>query len=240
MNKFDYNFHIDYSKVDNSACLGLDSVYDLFQISLTEFFKTINFDNFTMKEKFDSAWVIVRSNLHINRLPLWGENITSKSYFIKISPLKVDTESAYYDKDGKLLFVVCDELCAINLVKRRLIKLTDIGFKDFDVFDSLLQDYGKCDTNDLNEVETIKVRYRDIDATNHTNNVSYIRYIINNLDKEFFDNNKIEDVNLHYIKESLLGDSLSLCNKVSDNNIDYALKKDGTTIFTMNIKYTKL
>lgn len=233
------DFYIDYSRVDNSVNLSIDNIFQFGQISVTEFFKTFDYDNLNMKNKYDAAWVLIKACSHINNLPTWNQNIHSKTYLTNIGKLDVDVETSFYDDNDNLLFAIKDKMCAINLNTRRIIKLQDIGFMDFDTYPCIINNYDNKIDNDLTFDENIKVRYLDIDATNHINNVSYVKYIVNNLDKSFFDNKKIININLHYLKEALLHDNLSLYKKDENNIIYYALKKDDVIIFNAKIEYTK-
>ena len=162
-NYLDYKFHIDYSKVDNTVYLSFDSIFDITQIAITEFFKTIGFDNLTMKNKYDSAWVITKTKLKINKLPYWGENIKTKTYITNIKPVKADVETAFYDMNDNLIMVIKDEMCVIDLNIRKIRKLKDFSFDEQETKESIISEsYEPIDTTDLELYDNIKVKFCDM------------------------------------------------------------------------------
>lgn len=235
---FRYDFHIDYSRVDNLARLSLDSIFDFTQIAITEYFKSINFDNLTMKNKYNYAWVISKTKLKINSIPMWGENIYSKIFISNIRPVKTDIETIFYDLDGNELIVIKDEMCIISLDSRKVVKLSEIGFDKIEVFNTVLDSpYESIDMNNLVKYDNIKVKYCDIDCTNHTNNVSYIRFIMNSLGIEFFNNYKIVNMDLRYLNESRINESLDIYKSNNNNTLDILIKREDTNIFSLKLTY---
>jgi len=235
---FRYDFHIDYSRVDNLARLSLDSIFDFTQIAITEYFKSINFDNLTMKNKYNYAWVISKTKLKINSIPMWGENIYSKIFISNIRPVKTDIETIFYDLDGNELIVIKDEMCIISLDSRKVVKLSEIGFDKIEVFNTVLDSpYESIDMTNLEKFDNIKVKYCDIDCTNHTNNVSYIRFIMNSLGIEFFNNYKIVNMDLRYLNESRINESLDIYKSNNNNTLDILIKREDTNIFSLKLTY---
>ena len=238
MEKFKYNFHIDYSRVDNLAQLGLDSIFDFTQIAITEYFKSIGYDNLTMKNKYNYAWVITKTKLIINSIPMWGSNIYTKTFVSNIRPVKTDIETNFYDLDDNLIMSIKDEMCIINLESRKIVKLSDVGFDKIDVLDTSIDTpYLNIDFDNLVKVDTFKVKFCDIDCTNHTNNVSYIRFIMNSLGMQFLNNNDIISMDLKYINESRIDEELDIYQKNNDNILDILIKKGDLNIFSMKIEY---
>jgi medium-chain acyl-[acyl-carrier-protein] hydrolase len=235
---FRYDFHIDYSRVDNLARLSLDSIFDFTQIAITEYFKSINFDNLTMKNKYNYAWVISKTKLKINSIPMWGENVYSKIFISNIRPVKTDVETIFYDLDGNELIVIKDEMCIISLDSRKVVKLSEIGFDKIEVSNSVLDSpYESIDMTNLEKFDNIKVKYCDIDCTNHTNNVSYIRFIMNSLGIEFFNNYKIVNMDLRYLNESRINESLDIYKSNNNNTLDILIKREDTNIFSLKLTY---
>lgn len=237
-NYLDYKFHIDYSKVDNTVFLSFDSIFDMQQIAITEFFKTIDFDNLTMKNKYNCAWVITKTKLKINKLPYWGNDIKTKTYITNIKPVKTDVETAIYDMDDNLLMVIKDEMCVIDLDLRKIRRLKDFSFTEQPLSESIFNDaYEAIDESNLELFDNVKVKFCDIDCTNHTNNVSYLRFIMNSLGKDFFNNVNIKMVDMHYKHESLIDEKLDIYKSDKNNIVDILIKRNDDPIFSIKIQY---
>ena len=91
--------------------------------------------------------------------------------------------------------------------------------------------------NDL--VYKQKVFLTDIDYSRHTNNVSYVKFIINTLSSEFIDKYIIIDFEIHYINESKEGQILSIYKQEKEDSMEFFIKKDEREIVRANLIYNK-
>ena len=235
---YNYNFHVECSRVDNTANLSFDGIFDIIQIAGTEFLAINRYDNINMKKKYDSAWVITKAKVKINKLPSWGSELKLKSYVVGMKSAKIDIEVCAYDDKDNLLFVAIDEYCPIDLRTRRIKRIREIEFDDIKVHDSILgPGYNIISFNNPILKDKFKVKFCDIDFTNHTNNVSYIRFIMNYLSRDFFNNNDVINVDIHYLNESLLNDELSIYEERIDNKINLLIKKEDINVFSIRMEY---
>ena len=238
MDKFRYDFYVDYSRVDNLARLSLDSIFQFTQIAITEYFKSLGFDNRTMKIKYNYAWVFTKTKAHIESIPYWDSNIYAKCYVTNIKPVKTDVEVVFYDLNDNILFMVKDEMCVIDLESRKIKKLSDFGFDKTETNESIIDGtYEMVDPANMIKFDDFKVKFCDIDCTNHTNNVSYIRFIMNSLGAEFLNNKKITDLNFKYHKESRINEYLEVYKNETKDMIDILIKRDNDDIFSIKINY---
>ena len=238
MDKFRYDFYVDYSRVDNLARLSLDSIFQFTQIAVTEYFKTLGFDNRTMKIKYNYAWVFTKTKAIINSIPYWDSNIYAKCYVTNIKPVKADIEVVFYDLDNNILFAIKDEMCVIDLEDRKIKKLSDFGFDKVNTYESIINgSYEAIDTANLVKYDSLKVKFCDIDCTNHVNNVSYIRFIMNSLGMEFLNNNNITSMDFKYHKESRINEELELYKSICDKTLNILIKRNTDDIFSIKIEY---
>jgi len=232
-----YNCHIDASMVDNHAYLRMDGIFNILQTMLTEYLKQYKADNISIKNNFNAAWLITKVLVKINKMPLWGTNITVKSYVVQKKSAKIILETIAKDKDENILFVAHDEMCPINLEKRRIIRLTDIEFDPILLESNYLDNFEIIATDNLELSDSFNVKYIDIDFTNHTNNVSYIRYIINDLGLDFFEKYNITKIDVRYLAESRINDKLSILKNDNGNNVTLLIKNDDKDVFLIKIDY---
>ncbi len=237
---FNYNYHVDSSRVDMDAMLGMDSIFSILELMVTEYLADNNSDNVTIRAKCNAAWVITKARVKIYGLAKWGEDLDVKSFLTNKRSAKIDLETVIRDKSGNILVVAKDEMAPINLETRRIVRLSDIGF-DADVYPTNIDlGYNKVDNSNMKLKEKLFVRFKDIDYTKHTNNVSYIRYIMNVLDIDFFTNNQVLNIDVHYLAESKLNDELDIYRRDDDsNNVSFLIKRDEQEIFFIHINYEK-
>ena len=232
-----YNCHIDASMVDNHAYLRMDGIFNILQTMLTEYLKQYKADNISIKNNFNAAWLITKVLVKINKMPLWGSNITVKSYVVQKKSAKIILETIAKDKADNILFVAHDEMCPINLEKRRILRLTDIEFDPILLESNYLDNFEIIATDNLELSDSFNVKYIDIDFTNHTNNVSYIRYIINDLGLDFFEKYNITKIDVRYLAESRINDKLSIYKNDNGNNVILLIKNDEKEVFLIKVDY---
>ena len=74
----------------------------------------------------------------------------------------------------------------------------------------------------------------------HTNNVSYVRFIMNMINSEILNNNIITDFEINYINESKEGQLLDIYRKDYEDKIDFLIKFEETELVRARIKLKEL
>lgn len=227
---------------DHNAKLSLPSFFDIVQVMATEFLSKYEFDNISVKRKYNCAWVISKALAKIFRMPNWDEKVICETYFIQISGVKVCIETKMITENNEVLAIAHDEFCVIDLEKRRICRLKDIHFEGFEVYDPYLNyEFSSIDISMSSDESNnhVHVNYCDIDFSLHTNNVSYVRYIINDLGYNFIKENTIDLFEIHYLKESRIGDELLVHGKIDEGLSTYHIDKSGVTICKALIHFQK-
>ena len=107
------------------------------------------------------------------------------------------------------MFSIRQETCVIDLDTRKIRKIETVDYpEDMEAEEAIFNDPYQVLKDEFSEddyVYTQKVYSSDIDYSRHTNNVSYVRYLINTLPCKFFENNRVTDVEIHYIAETKEG-----------------------------------
>ena len=231
--KYDYKkeFTLHYSEIDSSAHFSLVSSLNYIQNMSTEYFATMGTDNFTLSTKNNAVWVITKTKIKFIKRPVWKDKIFVRIYSVKVSAIRYNVEISFENESGELLVISKQEYCAMDIESRRARKISTINFpNDLEVeSEKYPDDYRKLrDEFAENEFSYCqKVLSQDIDFSKHTNNVAYVRYLMNIFSCNFLEKNAIKDFEIHYISESKEGQNLDIYNKkISEKEIEF-LMKDG-------------
>lgn len=240
--KYEYNenHEIKYSETDSNLKLSLVSSMNLAQDMMTKYFGKIKSDNVTNKTKFNAIWVVTKTKVHFEKIPEWNEKIESISHNIDSKKVRILLETEFKMKENPA-FVVIHECCPIDVTTRKIRRLDSISYpENLEIADATYSTtFAKLSSNFTGEdfVKKITVQPTDIDYNNHTNNVSYVRFIMNCFKTDFWDNKHIEEFEINYINESREGEELSIYIKeISKNIIDILIKKDDKEIVKARIK----
>ena len=242
-NKYKRKFFIGYTNCDRKISLSLLDSFYLIQDMMTEYFGFLKSDNIILKRENNSIWVLTKTKVHFNNLPVWRDVVEGTVFTTNIKPIRVGTETQFKDKDDNILFYANQETCAIDLDNRKIKKISTVNYpKDLQIIEGINKEkYLKLNdefTIDDKVSEQI-VHSTDIDFSYHTNNVAYIRFILNSLGSEFLDNCKVTDFEIHYINETKEGQKLEIYRKLRDTDVNFLIKENGREIVRANLKYKK-
>ncbi len=242
-NKYKRKFFIGYTNCDRKISLSLLDSFYLIQDMMTEYFGFLKSDNIILKRENNALWVLTKTKVHFNNLPVWRDVVEGTVFTTNIKPIRVGTETQFKDKDNNILFYANQETCAIDLDDRKIKKISTVNYpKDLEIIEGINKEkYLKLNdefTIDDKVSEQI-VHSTDIDFSHHTNNVSYIRFILNSLSSEFLDNCKVTDFEIHYINETKEGQKLEIYRKLKDTDVDFLIKENDREIVRANLKYKR-
>ena len=239
-NEYKRKFFIGYSNCDRKVNLSvLNSLY-LIQDMMTEYFGFLKSDNIILKSENNA---IAKTKVHFNKYPKWRDLIEGTVFTTGIKPIRVETEAQFKDKDNNVLFYANQETCVIDLTDRKIRKINTVNYPTgVQIKEGINKEkYLRLNTEftEADKVYEQKIHSTDIDFSYHTNNVSYVKYILNSLNSDFIDSHKITDFEIHYINESKEGQKLSIYKKIKDNEIEFLIKEENREIARANLKYIK-
>lgn len=242
-NEYKRKFFIGYSNCDRKVNLSvLNSLY-LIQDMMTEYFGFLKSDNIILKSENNAIWVLAKTKVHFNKYPKWRDLIEGTVFTTGIKPIRVKTEAQFKDKDNNVLFYANQETCVIDLTDRKIRKINTVNYPTgVQIKEGINKEkYLRLNTEftEADKVYEQKIHSTDIDFSYHTNNVSYVKYILNSLNSDFIDSHKITDFEIHYINESKEGQKLSIYKKIKDNEIEFLIKEENREIARANLKYIK-
>lgn len=242
-NEYKRQFFIGYSDCDRKINLSvLNSLY-LIQDMMTEYFGFLKSDNIILKKENNAIWVLTKTKVHFNKYPTWRDVIEGTVFTTGIKPIRLETETQFQDKDKNILFYANQEICVIDLTDRKIRKINTVNYPTgVQIKEGINKEkYLRLNTEftEADKVYEQKIHSTDIDFSYHTNNVSYVKYILNSLNSDFIDSHKITDFEVHYINESKEGQKLSIYKKIKDNEIEFLIKEENREIARANLKYIK-
>lgn len=239
------DYTVTYTDVDLKAQLSLISCLELAQNMVTDYFGSFQNDNLTLTNKYNAVWVYSKTKVHFWKKPIWRDELNIRTVASKIKPIRINLETVFNDKNKENLFTVIQETCVIDLDKRKAKKLNSINYPldmemEMPIFNDDFQKINESfEKNDF--VYEQKLFSSDIDYSKHTNNVVYIRLIMNSLENEFLNKINITDFEIHYLNESKEGEILKIYKKEKNSEIDFLIKdeKESKEIVRANLKYMK-
>ena len=161
------------------------------------------------------------------------DEIILKTSVSDTSKIRVNLNNNIYDKDGVCIEGI-QELCPIDSNTRKLRTVDSTLFPaDIELVEKLSDiDYTKFnfDINEFILAKTVEINLSNVDFYMHTNNVEYVRFCLSVLEPKLFESKEIDTFEIHYIRESVVGDNIDIYVSQNGNVIDYILVNNDEVI----------
>ena len=197
-----------------------------------EFFDTFGCSNRTAIREHGAFWVFTKNRLQMLAPLRWNEVYRAQCSFTKISTASVVTDTVIYADNGVIAAYSRTEACAIDLKTQRIKALKDVGFPVGEKTAAPISGYefervgfdcdiiaGRC-----------VVPSTSIDTGRHTNNVEYVRFILNTISCDEEESFPVEGFEIRYLRQSHEGDSLDIFR--SKDGERFVIKNGGETTAT--------
>ncbi len=226
---FNKKIKINYSDLDFKGQLKALSILNFLQDSACVHASELGISGFELLKK-NFAWVILKYQIKIIRLPMWNDEIFIKTWRI---PCKNLYELRYFnikDKNGTDIINAAGTWIMVKKESCRPVRLSrflsDIMFEEKDENLKLPFDKSYFQDKELKLPETIhcelpfKVRMHNIDLNQHVNNSIYVEWAMETIPQEFPGLYRPEKIDVSFHKAAVYGDSILSKTEVLKNSVN--------------------
>lgn len=223
--------------IDAGTNLSVIGAFHLAENGVTELMSELKIDGITAKKLYDAFWVFTKNRIKFLKPIPWGERFTVESFITSYSLVKLYIETAIKDSHGEIAAYSKAELCALDLQTGKIRKTSTVGMDDGFVKETPLIElnFTKFTDGDLKQVDSVKVRSTNIDFSRHTNNVEYLRFLLNAYSVDELLKNPVKEIEVNYVNQSYENDELQIYKSANGNQDILTVKKADTTIIKCEI-----
>ncbi len=229
------NHLITISEVDSNYNLRLDNMFNYFQDATTLHSYELKVDRESMIKDSNAFWVLSKIRLVFNKLPIWNEEITIKTYPTTVSPIRFFREFSITNTNGAK--IDCNsEWCVLDATTNAIRRSNSINYPvemehlpanpEIPAFCKIKEQVAKEDF-----AYTYKVYLTDIDCNKHTNNVAYVKMALNAFDVEEYQNLNVLGFEINFLSQSYINDEVDIYKKQVDGGYYVEGKIQDKTIF---------
>lgn len=231
--------YVTGSMCDGKLQLSILAADEIVENAVTELMGDLGIDGIVAKEKYKAMWVIVKNKFCFVRRPAWREEFTVYSYISKHSTVKLNLDTLVKDKNGELLFKSRIELAAIDLENGKIRKADTVGFTEDmeNPVETEGLEFARFPKEIGDLAESVIVRSTSLDYCYHTNNIEYVRFMLNTYGIEQFKNHEPEILEIHYGNQSFEGEKLDINKLTTEDGDLFSITRDGSLITSCLIKW---
>jgi len=223
--------------VDPYFDLKMSALLQILQDVATEHAELLNIGKANTIDK-NMYWVITRYSLTIHQMPKYLQDIVVETYPGDDMKFIFPRYFNIKDEEENLLITISSSWCVLSKDTHRV---------SLNPFDGRVME-GEHTPNEeplptkisvpenLEKVDSRKVRYNDIDLNSHLNNTRYAEFLIDLHDMDFYKDHQISHMEVNFNKEAMLNDRINFYS--NNGNPEYLSGRvNDVEIFNAVIKY---
>lgn len=189
--------------------------------------------SFSDMQAHDQAWVLSKMRIEINRLPKWKDKVTIKTWINSLENSRSTRCLELYIGDEKM--VGCETFWAVFNTNTRRPENLALPHEHFEIYSDIKAvETGFSKINIAQEFELIQqrvVQLSDLDIVNHANNVKYLEWCLNTMDRKFILKQHIKGFEMNFLKELNWNDEVI----ISKNETTFTITKEDKICFALEI-----
>lgn len=203
---------IPASICDTNVKLSVKGAFDLVQDYLTEMLSELHIDGVSLRKKYGCVWIFTRNKIQIDRAPDWKEHCIVESYISSAKGAKMTVDTVLKDSEGKICVYSRVEMCAMDLATQRIKRVRDVGITADTYVEAPEREieFSRLKHEGLKDIAALTVQSGDIDFIQHTNNVSYVRFVMNTYTVRELNERPVREIEVRYASQTHEGDALTI------------------------------
>lgn len=227
---------LNASMVASNESLSIIGAFQIIEDAVTECMGELKIDGITVKREYNAFWVFVKTRAEFFKKLGWGDEYTVCAFLSSKSLAKLYADVEVRDKSGDRVLYARVELCVLDIATQRIKKIAAVGVDESMLTPATAEiTFGKFDDILLSPVEQVKVRSTNIDHSHHTNNLEYLRFIMNTYSVDETEAKTVREVEVVYASQSYENDVLDVLKAQSDGRDFIVLQKAGKPVIKCEI-----
>ncbi|MBN2313139.1 MAG: hypothetical protein JXM79_04375 [Sedimentisphaerales bacterium] len=197
---------------------------------------------FERLREINSYWVLSNFRMEIARLPMWGDELTIRTWPSGSGRVIASREFIGVDRESRELFRAGSEWMVLDKLKNRPKNLFKLDWDIPKIGEKVLSEgLARLQRReDYQKVGHVCVPYSSIDMNGHVNNTEYVRWGFDALRRTFKSERDVRCVQVSYLSEVFEGDELDVLIS-SDANDPFSIlgrKSDADTdVYLMEVSF---
>lgn len=215
---FEKDYKVSYFEVDYTMQAKPHRLVGIFQDLAVAHSDAAGFD-LEWFDQNDKGWIITGWHVVVNKRPMEGQKLRIATWTRRHKRVQADRTFEAKDEDGNVVFYAESRWFLMDRVRRKPTRIPENFMEGYGLWEDGMdpkysapliegETYGAIDLEDfkfLGDREFVVTR-RDTDTNNHTNNITYIEWAMDDIEDELYLDYEIKDIKVNYDLECKKGD----------------------------------
>lgn len=230
---------------DPSGRMSLLGALTLVEDVVVDTLDKMEINGFKMRKQFGAVLVFSKNHVKFLQPLRWKEKVTVSCFISAKSVARLNVDVCVKNQHGEIALYARTEVCAVDVESARIRRLDAVSIGEkIRVYAPLVEMEWQAVDPAEQLVDTVTVRTANIDYAGHTNNVEYIRLLLNTFTlDEWRGGIATKELQVAYLNQSFLGDKLDIfATNREDKNTSmheriYTIKKAEQDVLRCAIKW---
>ncbi|MCL2245954.1 MAG: thioesterase [Lentimicrobiaceae bacterium] len=147
-------------------------------------------------------WALAKLQLKIHKLPKWNDKIRIETWAKERESIIFLRDYEVFSETGELLCLAISEWMLVDYRLNKIVRMENLNThlefpKDRAAFEGRVRRLNRVDCSKNPHFHNVVVS--DLDMNQHVNNASYVRWVIDQLPYDFYNQHTIKEVIINYI-----------------------------------------
>ena len=227
------------SQCDFSSNLSTIGALQIIQDHICIYFGSMGVDEIRLKRDFDAIWVFAKNKVRFLSPLGWDEKYKINCFISSLSSVRMVVDTAIYGKNDELKVYAKTEVCTLDLKSQRIKPIKSILTTELETKPSLIElAFDRFDDfEDLQIIKSHTVHSTSIDYCIHTNNIEYIRFVMDTFESKFLQEHPIKELQINYVAQTVENDVLDISRNMAQDVCFFEIKHEQTTAVRCKINF---
>lgn len=238
-NTYKIDYKVKYSEVDSNYRMRLDHIVTHFQ-DITGLHSTeMEIDGKTLLEKSNAFWVLTKLKMRIHRFPEFDELVEIETWPATAKGVRFGRDYVI-SKNGTPLISGTSDWCTLDYDTRKPRRVDTVHYpltmphrEDRSDAGEILRIKESVDDGNFNHI--YRSSFIDIDTNMHTNNIAYLRMILNCFTPTEFNELQFDELQVSFLSQTFYGDEITVYKKKTDYGFYIEGQCKETSVFNCTV-----
>ena len=245
-NIWDSHYTIRSYEVDRGGCLSIVMLAHFLQDAASNHAHHLGV-SIQQQQAENFTWVLSRMHIKVSAYPQWKDKITVQTWPSGGKGLFAFRDFLLHDHNGQPIASAASAWLILDLGTRRAVRIAPFlaRLKPVDLAPVLSDKLLKLSSvNDYDYQGRFQARYRDLDANDHVNNVSYIAWALESIPLQIRSRFALSEIKINFLGEAFWGNTIAGKCKQMEADEDQKLfshslfqKENGAELFLAHSKW---
>jgi acyl-ACP thioesterase len=233
---FSKKWEINFTQCTPNGYLKYTDLCNLLQLTAAAH-SEIGGISFSDMQQFNQAWVLSRIRVELKELPKWKDTITVKTWIKSLENTRSIRALEVYVNERKV--AGAESFWAVFNTQSRRPEALALPYEHFELYpqhSATEKSFSKVNFDFDKEIVNKKIiALSDLDIVNHVNNVKYLEWCLDFVDEDYILNQKIDSIEMNFMKELSLKEEVSIYRKNTEKQITFGISKEDKNYFALEL-----